>query len=164
MEYVNIFGSDISAKAIEDTRNNVRWMKDIYRIQINPQLKVVDACQLSRHFKINSVGAIVTETYLGPQRGEVNIQKVSRELSALYNKTMQEMWLVLEKGKRVVIALPAFMVSGSPKLLEINFGKFKIINNLPQSLHIHLGITSRDSFLYGRDDQKVWREIIILEK
>ena len=164
MGFNTIIGSDISAKAIEDTRTNIRWVKDIYRRQINPELKIVDARQLSKYYKLDSVGAIITETYLGPQRGAIDIQKVSRELGELYNQALKEIFLVLKKGSRAVIAVPAFMSNGRPILLELNIGKFKSADIIPHNLDIHLGITTRNSFVYGRDDQKVWREIIILGK
>lgn len=164
MAYKKIIGSDISSKAIEDSRNNIRWIKDMYKIPINPELKVVDARQLSKHYKPDSIDTIITETYLGPQRGVIDIQKVSRELEALYDQALKEIFVVLKKGGKAVIALPAFMSNGRPKLLEINVGKFKNLIMFPQTLDIHLGITTRDSFVYGRDDQKVWREVIILEK
>lgn len=164
MGYTKIFGSDISPKAIEDSRHNIRWTKDMYRLHTNPELQVIDVRQLTRNFKRDSVCAIVTETYLGPQRGVIDIQKVSRELGALYNRALQEIFLILKKGGRAVIALPAFMSNGRPKLLDLNIGKFKTVEIIPRNLDIHLGITTRNSFVYGRDDQKVWREIIILEK
>jgi hypothetical protein len=56
------------------------------------------------------------------------------------------------------------MGNGRPKLLDLNIGKFKTVEIIPRNLDIHLGITTRNSFVYGRDDQKVWREIILLEK
>lgn len=164
MGFNTIIGSDISPKAIEDSRNNIRWIKDIYKIQTNPDLKIVDARQLSKHYKPDSINTIITETYLGPQRGVIDIQKISRELDVLYNQTLKEIFLILKKGGTAVIALPAFMSNGRPKLLDLNFGKFKNVTMFPQNLNIHLGITTRHSFIYGRDDQKVWREIIILEK
>lgn len=164
MDFNTILGSDISAKAIEYTRTNTRWVKDIYRKQINPELKVVDARQLSKYYRTDSVGAIITETYLGPQRGAIDIQKVSRELSELYNQALKEIFLVLKKGGKAVIALPVFMSKGHPTLLELNFGKFKNHIIIPRNLDIYFGITSRNSFVYGREDQKVWREIIILGK
>lgn len=164
MGYTKIFGSDISPKAIEDSRHNIRWTKDMYRLHTNPELQVIDVRQLTRNFKRDSVDAIVTETYLGPQRGVIDILKVSRELTVLYNQALQEMFLILKKGGRAVIALPAFMSNGRPKLLDLHIGKFKSVEIIPRNLDIHLGITTLNSFVYGRDDQKVWREIIILEK
>jgi tRNA G10 N-methylase Trm11 len=164
MNYRIINGSDISAKAISDSEENVKWLKEQYTIDTVPHLKVLDARRLSSAYKSETVAGIVTETYLGPQRGAVDLKKISIELSLLYNQVLQEMYSILKKGGRAVIALPAFMRNGEPQLLKINFGAFKKVNSIPSSIKIYSGITSRDSFLYGRADQKVWREIIILEK
>lgn len=162
--YTNIKGSDISNKAIEDSRVNVHWIQEHYNLKNKPELKIGDARQLSKNYISESVDVVVTETYLGPQRGTINMQKVSEELRTLYNQTLKEIFLILKKGGRAVIALPAFMTQGRPKLLDLNFGKFKSATLFPQNLNINLGITNRGSLLYGRDDQKVWREIIVLEK
>lgn len=164
MGYENIIGSDISSKAIEDTRKNIKWTLEKTHNKVEPTLKVLDARQLSKFIKRDSVKAIVTETYLGPQRGEIDFKKVSSELTVLYNQTIKEMFLVLKKGGRAVIALPAFIIAGRPQLLSVEIKPLLPVDIIPIDIQIQTGITERGTFLYGRPDQRVWREIIVLEK
>jgi tRNA (guanine10-N2)-dimethyltransferase len=164
MGYENIIGSDISSKAIEDTRKNITWILEKTHNKTEPKLQVTDARQLSKFIKKESATAIVTETYLGPQRGEIDFKKVSGELTSLYNQTIKEIFFVLKKGGRAVIALPAFIIASRPKLLSIEIKPLHPVDIIPADIHIQTGKTERGTFLYGRPDQRVWREIIILEK
>jgi hypothetical protein len=46
--------------------------------------------------------------------------------------------------------------------MKINLKDFEIVNYLPENLN--LPISHRNTLVYGRKDQKVWREIVVLEK
>lgn len=163
MGYDNIYGSDISKKAMSDTEKNVAWIQKKYGTKIKPHLQVSDARELLKMHKKNSVRTIVTEVYLGPQRGQFNIGKISQELGLLYQKVIQVFSELLAPGGRVVLALPAFIVKNQPTLLSLSFTPLKIVNPLPPVKNIP-GVTERHTLLYGRPGQKVWREIIVLEK
>lgn len=163
MGYQQIHGSDISKKAIQDTQKNVEWMQKRYDTTTQPHLQVCDARELLKNYKKNSVRAIVTEVYLGPQRGQFSIGKVSKELGELYQQVTQVFSELLMPGGRVVLALPAFIVKNQPTLLPLSFGPLRLVNPLPPVKDIP-GVTERQTFLYGRAGQKVWREIIVLEK
>lgn len=158
--YQHIFGSDISPKAIADSKANSEWIHKKYGGQL-PKLQVYDAARLSTVFKADSVGAVVTETYLGPQRGTINIQKVTPELSRLYQKVLQELLLILKPGARAVVAAPAFIIRNQPQILPLTLRPFKVVG---AAARVTAGMTARHTFLYGRPEQRVWREIIVLEK
>ena len=147
MGYTKIYGSDLSSKARSDSKMNLDWINNEYGIDIHPELKVIDARTLIENYKADSIGAIVTETYLGPQRGAVNIKEVIKELESLYSEVFKQMAIILKPKARAVIALPFFTKTNEhvkPKL-GAEFEKL-------------------DSYIYGREGQKVWREIIILQK
>lgn len=148
MGYQHIIGSDIAKKAIDDSVKNVGWVAKRYRLDVKPILQLMDARELSRHIKKESIGAIATETYLGPQHGAINIEKVSKELTVLYNAVLREVEIVLKKGGRAAIAFPAFMANHQAHYLTLNSGKLK----------------RKEHFLYGRQGQRVWRDIVIFEK
>jgi tRNA G10 N-methylase Trm11 len=145
--YTDLIGSDISPKAIADSNKNVEWMKKNFNLKMNPTLEVQDALRLSSLHRGATIGAIVTETYLGPQRGKVDIKKVSSELQTLYSEVLKECFRILKPGRRVVMAIPAF-----------NGGKQTI------KLTVPAGFMQKDSFLYGRAGQGVFRQILVLEK
>jgi len=167
----NVIGSDISEKAVEDTKKNIEWMIKNYELRImNYELFNRSVLELSKFIKPHSIGAIVTEPYLGPQRGKVDIKKSSGELEDLYSKSLLEFKKVLKPGGRVVIVWPVFIATQNSQLKTQNFitpnlNGFKIINPIPENLrdnkNIHL--TDRNTIIYGREGQKIWREIVVLE-
>jgi len=196
MGYQDLVGSDVSSKAIEDTRKNINWIKNNFQLPItNFQLINADATQISKYIPQNSIDAIITEPYLGPQRGKPEIEKIIKELEELYSRSLMEFKKILKTNGRVVMVWPVFTLSlrgsasdrsnlpslslratgGSeaisrmPSLagsLNPNLNGFTIINPIPASLqkNIFINLTARRTMVYGREQQKVWREIVVLEK
>jgi tRNA G10 N-methylase Trm11 len=179
----NVYGSDISEKAVDDTKENIKWIKEKFEIR-NLKLEIFNksATELSQFIAPKSVDAIVTEPYLGPQRGNIDIGKVKRELEKLYGEALREFNKVLKPGGRVVMIWPVFKVQSqsvqkskvpassvdrqSPRfqVKSMDFGLspdlhgFEIVKpKIKMS-----GITERGTYIYGREGQKVWREIVIL--
>ncbi len=163
MGFKKLAGSDNSPKALEDSRANIEWTAEHYAATRLPELSLSDAAQLSRQYKKGSAAAIVTETYLGPQRGAIDIVKVSREMGPFYAQVLDEIAKVLKPGGRAVVALPAFIENGQPALLNVQARGLKPVEFFPRTLNVQ-GVTRRSSFLYGRSGQRVWREIMVLTK
>ncbi|MFA5023953.1 MAG: hypothetical protein WC523_03305 [Patescibacteria group bacterium] len=162
--YKNLFGSDVSSKAIEDTRKNISWTKELYKIE-NAKIKLLvkNVIDLGKFIKSGSVAAIVTEPYLGPQRGLVEFKTVIKNLEELYSLALQEFKKVLEPTGRIVMIWPLFY---GQKPITPNYEGFKIINMIPEGLRESEFIkkTNRETIVYGRPGQKVYREIVVLEK
>lgn len=164
MGFKNIYGSDISKKAIDDTFENINWIKDRYDIKnLNLKLKVKSAEKLSQFIKAKSIDIIVTEPYLGPQRGMINFKETIDNLEKLYSRAINEFSKILKDNGRVVMVWPSFY---GQKPINPNYQGFKIISALPNSLKDNklLKTNNRNTILYGRQGQKVYREIVILEK
>ena len=166
MEHKNIFGSDISIKAIDDTKKNISWIKELYDKQdIKMKFLVKNVLDLSKVLKTESVQAIITEPYLGPQRGQLNLAIIIKELEYLYSGALKEFKEILKSGKRVVMVWPLFYGN---KAINPNISGFKIKNFLPPNLikneFIKKHCSSRQTIIYGRAGQKVFREIVVLEK
>jgi len=184
MGYTHIIGTDISNKAITNTKTNIDWTKNNFKLQItNYKLLNADATQISKHLAPDSVDAIITEPYLGPQRGRIEIEKIKSELEKLYSKSLEEFKKILKPGGRIVMVWPVFQrahlslrgsISDRNNLtntniagaLHPNLNNFHIINPIPTSLqkNIFVKLTNRDTIIYGREQQKVWREIVVLER
>ena len=166
MEHKNIFGSDISIKAIDDTKKNISWIKELYDKQdIKMKFLVKNVLDLSKVLKTESVQAIITEPYLGPQRGQLNLAIIIKELEYLYSGALKEFKEILKSGKRVVMVWPLFYGN---KAINPNISGFKIKNFFPSNLieneFIKKHCSSRQTIIYGRAGQKVFREIVVLEK
>jgi tRNA G10 N-methylase Trm11 len=123
-----------------------------------------------------SIDAIVTELDLGPPiRGTLTPQRIEairRTLLPLYRDAFAAFANILKpggpsyakasEGKRLVVALPAWRVGShthfvADRLADIvpsSYSLFSMPYTLPQ----------RGTFIYGRPDQHVWREIVVAEK
>lgn len=162
--YQNIFGSDISPKAIEDTRQNVDWTKETYRIEnARVKLAVKNVANLSKFIKSGSAAAIITEPYLGPQRGLIDFKTVIKNLEELYALALEEFHKVLSVSGRVVMIWPLFY---GHKPISPALGGFQLVDMIPEHLRQSKFIkkNSRPTIIYGRPGQKVYREIVVLEK
>jgi len=89
-----------------------------------------------------------------------------KELEELYAKSISEFNKVLTDHGRVVMIWPVFRTKEGNIFLSKNIaGNFKIIFPLPENLHNkNLRLSNRQTIIYGRPEQRVWREIVILEK
>ncbi|NCD00632.1 methyltransferase domain-containing protein [bacterium] len=158
-----VFGSDISEKAVFDTKNNLKWFADKYNKDVfNVEIKRLDASILSKNNFLDKIDVIVTEPYLGPQRGRVDISQTKKELEKLYSNFLQSALKILEKNSRIVMVWPIFKPEKKSVFLEPNFKGYKIIKY--SFLNKNRLASFRGTQIYGRSGQKIWREIVVLEK
>lgn len=172
MGFENLIGTDISDRAIRDTKENIKWLKAKFQI-LNSKFQMfsLSATELNKKIEANSIEAIATEPYLGPQRGQVDLKRVVRELEELYTMALLEMYKVLKPGGRVAMVWPVFKVASRKQLgvsqcLSPSIGNFKRVEILPDDLkeNMIIKLSERGTIVYGREGQKVWREIVVLEK
>ncbi len=164
MGYKNLFGSDISKKAIDDTYKNFSWMKELYKLEgAKLKLAVKSALKLSQFIKANYADAVVTEPYLGPQRGMINFKETISNLEELYSGAISEFRTILKKGGKAIMVWPSFY---GQKPINPKHDGFKISPLLPDNLAKGQFIkqSERGTIIYGRPGQKVFREIVVLEK
>ncbi len=162
--YKSLFGSDISFQAIQNTRKNTEWLKELYEItDCKLKLLVKNAIYLSKFIKKESISAIITEPYLGPQRGRIDFSTVTSNLEKLYSQALAEFLKVLKNKGRVVMIWPMFY---GQRPITPNYQGFKILDMIPESLKTSKFIkkNQRPSIIYGRPGQKVFREVVVLEK
>jgi len=164
MGYKNLFGSDIAFKAVEDTRKNISWLKELYKIaDFRLKLVVKNVVDLSKFIKSESIDAVITEPYLGPQRGQIAFATVIKNLEDLYSQALAEFLKVLKPNGRVVMIWPMFY---GQRPITPDYQGFKILNMLPETLlsSKYMKKNSRPTIIYGRPGQKVYREVVVLEK
>ncbi|MBI4779549.1 methyltransferase domain-containing protein [Candidatus Falkowbacteria bacterium] len=184
MDYGRIIGSDISEKALQNTKTNATWIQSNFKLSaLSFKLFHSDATQISKQIQPNSIDAIITEPYLGPQRGKIEIKKIKLELEKLYSESLHEFNKTLKPNGKIIMVWPVFQkiplslratggseaisrMSISEKTIHPNLNGLKIINPIPENLqkNIFIKLTARNTIVYGREEQKVWREIVILEK
>lgn len=173
--YKKIYGSDISEKAISDTKLNLAWLSDKKNLDIsNIDINVSDANKLLDFIKPKSVDAIVSEVYLGPPQKNIlsseEANSLKNELSSIYNEIFIELSKTVKEDGTIVLALPAFKTKNNYEILSIenslNEAGLKIVdpnNDIMPNQLLNKSYTSRKTILYSRPDQFVAREIVVLK-
>jgi len=158
-----IIGTDFSEKAIKDSQVNLEWVKEKFKTsQVkNLEIKVADVRRISNLIGKESIDLIVTEPYLGPQRKNDDIEKSKKYLEELYNQSLKEFDKILKWDGRIVMIWP-ILKKTKEQFLKVELKDFKIVKQLPSDLTLPLSF--RKTLIYGRKGQKVWREIVVLEK
>ncbi len=182
-----VWGSDISPKAVKDSKANLKWLFSQNLVVRDPkpeiEFKVQDVRKLHSFIKPNSVRSIVTEPYLGPPQkagqGRQSRVRLVQELEALYREAAIQCNKALKKGGTMVWALPVFYLGKreyqyrrlkgrkndfcflNTRKIFLNNGfvqKDLIMDSAAQALEGYL--KERGGCLYGRPGQKVLREIV----
>ena len=171
MGYTHLIGSDLEQKMVNASKQNLRWVQTEFPISNFqfPKFFQSPVEKISAHIPAQSVDAIVTEPYLGPTRGIKNEElKIKNELTNLYVNSFREFSKILKPGGRVVFIMPAFrsrdgLIKTSatvlPKIKNLGFTPIPL---LPQNSKFYI-LHSAFSITYSRPDQRVLREIFVLE-
>ncbi|MBN1779176.1 MAG: hypothetical protein JW816_03085 [Candidatus Buchananbacteria bacterium] len=167
MGYQDIIGSDISSKAIEDSRHNLEWLgKNLTSRQAclrrqargdnSQDYKLLNVPVQNISEKVKDADAIVTEPFLGPplkgSEGLNEIKKIIQDLEKLYLEAFEQFKKVLNQGGKVVIVFPYFK-------------KFDLtLQILPNIKKMGFNPINSQQLFYSRPDQKVWRQILVFVK
>jgi len=163
--FKKLSGSDISDKAIEDCKKNIEWISGRNKTVIDyavPEIYQLDVNKLTEKKSSGSVGAIVTEPFLGkPLRGgETKMMIVAQieELKKLYLEAFRQFYKILKPGGIVNFIIPRFRLGNDwiridceNEIKKIGFETEKLFENYT-------------SLLYARPDQRVGREIWMFRK
>ena len=158
--YRQLVGSDLSAKAVTDTKNNLAWLAE--KSEVNFQSKVIKADCCRVFDQIKNIGGVVTEPYLGP----VNINpgklaEISSQISDLYLSFLTAAAGKLSSQTPLVMVWPVWRIKGKKQNLDI-LDQIKKLGFEPISLKI--GEQSRSSVIYQIPNQRVVRQIFVFVK
>lgn len=153
MGYTKLIGSDLSEKAITDTRKNLNWLEPTLGILVEPKLSKIDVAHLSRETK--NIDAIITEPYMGPplkgSETHLQVKTTVSELTSLLAIAFKEYEKVLNDNGVVCMIIPSF------KLTEQLY-------NIPLSKVIPRSFKQLGNWQYSRPNAKVIRNIILVKK
>lgn len=179
--YQNLIGTDLDPQAIKNTNQNLDWMVKNRFIPSAARDAIrtfpCDVRDLAKHLKPHSIDALVTEPFLGPpltgREPRSFLEKTATELADLYRQSLTVFKALLTQDGRIVMVFPlirsasTFLPSAIPTDLS-SFG-FRLTSPFPENFPIpksfegELG-TEGKILIYGRPNQRVWREIAILER
>lgn len=170
----NAFGSDLSSKAVGDSKKNISWL--VKSFKNNTEAKVLDiieadATKTNVHTTklFQKATAVVCEGYLGPaiaQRPSLEeIQATQKNLIPLYKQAFSNIVNNVKTGTIIVVALPvhyyrhkAFFL---PQISDfIKQLKVKHIQYCSGKQHL---LSPRKTLIYKRPQQNVGREIWVLK-
>ncbi len=162
--YTRLIGSDVSVKAVEDAARNVEWfLKKHADISVRPELAVRDVRSLSEHIAPGSIGAVVTEPFLGkPKRGRearVELEAEMKMLSVLYAEALAVMYKLLKPSGRLVMIVPRFEAPGGAVRMTSFMENAKRIG-----FKLDPVVQNAERLVYARSEQRVAREIWRLRK
>lgn len=159
MGFQKIIGSDISEKAIRDSRLNTDWLyEQKFLHPVTPKLQIefhVSKAGDIQKIITNPVDAIVAETYLGPARhafDRATLDALKVELMKIYRDSLMALAKKMKPNGAMVIAFPAFAVKNEIIKLPLK----KIIEDA--------GLTIDGTWIYRRPDQQTAREIVRIKK
>lgn len=151
------YGTDISEKAVADTKTNIAWMKKNMVGRFDSTVAVADVRSLSDSFPAQAIDVIVSEPYMGkPKTGRESLTELEnevKELESLYAEMLGSFAYVLVPGGTVVFSKPRFMHQGSWKTISWEAALQKY------GFTIDPLLPHKDMVLYARDGQHVGREI-----
>ncbi|TSC84362.1 MAG: Uncharacterized protein G01um101413_657 [Parcubacteria group bacterium Gr01-1014_13] len=158
LEYKNLIGSDISEKAVADTKVNIDWIATKFKREL-PSHKIFksEATELSKNIHANSIDAIVTEPYLGkPLRGQETKQELAsqaKQLKNLYLQAFQQFNQILKPKGKVVFIIPRFKFANEWITIDCK-------NEIEKIGFVALPFFEDQlRLVYSRPNQKVAREI-----
>ncbi len=157
MGYKKLLGNDLSAKAVEDTNKNLKWLIDQYQLtNIKFELFQTDAIKLHSQLQPNSVDFIVTEPYLGkPLKGRESreqLNKQTKELADLYIHSFQTFSKLLKPTGIIIFIIPKFKYQDD--WIEID-----CVEKIKKIGFACLPFAKNKSLLYHRPKQHLGRTI-----
>ena len=163
LDYKNLIGSDISEKAVADTKINIDWVAKKFQKEL-PSNKIFksEVLELSKKLHADSVDAIITEPLLGkPLRGQETKHELlsqANQLKDLYLRAFQQFYKILKPGGKVVFIIPRFKHTNEWITIECK-------NEIEKIGFVALPFFEDQlRLVYSRPNQRVAREIWRFEK
>ncbi len=158
-----VIGSDISEKAIEDTKKNVEWVKEKFMEVHNGVVAIfqADATALEKSYFPIIPRAVVGETYLGPAiskfPSENDRRKNFADVENIFIGALKSIKAILSDKTNLVFAIPFYKGRDKNYLIEGIDKKAKELGY--EVVSFENSDTNRESLLYYRNGQLVGREI-----
>ena len=153
--FKKVIGTDISSKAVADTKENIDWL--IGQYQLKPSRVTIEQLDATQLFgSLRAIDAIITEPYLGPGlHGTETLQQIGKiigELTSLYRISIEQFSAILTKSGVVVMVVPEFRSNRQSIDVESMF------------TNVGRTVVSQRDLVYGRNDQLVWRRVMRAKK
>jgi tRNA G10 N-methylase Trm11 len=162
--FKKIIGSDISEKAVKDTKTNLTWLDENFGTQTSEITLYTQSVENLAEILKTPVDTIVAETYLGPpltgRETDVRQKQILDELSKMATSTFIAIKKLLKTNGVAILALPAFQKEKPVKYLPTK----KLAEAAGLKIIPFQGnageVSPNGGLLYAREGQRVGREIV----
>ncbi len=154
-----VAGSDLSQKMIDFTNENLRWLKEVYRI--TPNVQSLQQADATIYHWPSPIKTVVTETYLGqPLSGlpsKSKLDEIMQNCDTISRKFLVNVRSQLAPDARCCIAIPTWKVGK-------RFLHLPLVDDLKKMGYnrVSFSCANEADLIYHRPDQLVARELLVL--
>lgn len=162
LDVPTVIGSDLSSKAVEDTKNNLDWLQSEKEIGTYT-VKESSAQNIIQQNIVNedSCDAIVFEGYLGPTNpNQKTVANHIADLQKLYEQVFPVLEKALAESGTIVAALPFWMLPEEYKGKTRYSAMYLDIDSIVATTSLEL---QYEPFTYRRQHSGVGRHILVLQ-
>jgi tRNA G10 N-methylase Trm11 len=157
----SVYGTDLAEKMIRYTRDNLNWLQDTYKLDVDWYLHEGDAMDTKWQSPIT---AVASEAYLGQPfsapPSSAKLTEVRGNCNHIIGSFLKNIAKQLTPGTPMVLAVPAWRDT------QGSFTHLQLVNKVEEYGFERVQLTTVDSdkLLYSRPDQVVGRELLLLVK
>ncbi|RWZ78593.1 MAG: methyltransferase domain-containing protein [Candidatus Microsaccharimonas sossegonensis] len=156
-----VYGTDLSEKMIDFTRQNLKWIADKDNLNLDVTLHVGDAMTTTWEIPVD---AVVAEGYLGQPfsapPSSSKLMEVRGNTNHILSEFLKNLAEQIKPGTPVVLAVPAW------KHTDGHFTHLPLVVKVEELgyRYVEMRTVRPHQLLYFRPDQVVAREILVLVK
>lgn len=157
----SVYGTDLAPKMIEFTGQNLDWLNNTHRVEVNSRLEQGDATD---YVWRRPIDAVVCESYLGQPfsapPSPAKLREVRGNCNHIIGNFLKNIGSQIEPGTPLCVAVPAW------RSTDGSFTHLPLIGQLKQLgyTQVELKTVKSHQLLYYREDQVVARELLLLVK
>lgn len=157
----SVYGTDLAEKMIRYTRDNLNWLQDTYKLDVDWYLHEGDAMDTKWQ---SPISAVASEAYLGQPfsapPSSAKLTEVRGNCNHIIGSFLKNIAKQLTPGTPMVLAVPAWRDT------QGSFTHLQLVNKVEDYGFERIQLTTVDSdkLLYSRPDQVVGRELLLLVK
>jgi len=180
--YNKVIGSDKSDKAINNTKNNLRWFIDKYNLETKN--KVIELYQssvenLGKKIDPEKIGAVVTEPSLGrlyqSESDYLARSQQIKQIEKLYLQSFQSLYPLLFDGALIIMVWPVFWTRKNnadiylsdqlvKEIQKLGFVQVLVSKEMSNDRDLAKNLSKRSTILFFRQQQRIKREIVMFQK
>lgn len=156
-----VYGTDLAEKMIRFSRDNLNWLQDTYKLDIDWYLHEGDAMDTSWQAPID---AVASEAYLGQPfsapPSNSKLTEVRGNCNHIISAFLKNLSSQIKPGTPVVLAVPAW------KDANDTFTRLPLVSKVEDYGFERMELSSVDTarLIYFRPDQVVGRDLLLLVK